>query len=275
MNMLPGFVFEAQVGCWCCKFYKEIAITRRRLLTNKALVYTGVISYMVMIMITVAFSTAPAVEGTLLTVGVLFFIIGIRAVRRFISITQQFYPEVADAITRRWAAVRLCFVVIGLQGFLLRLFSAIQLIPPLGIFNKIVVVDVFHNMLVPVELSFAMILAHRAFGEDLAMTIEETPLLPKLQRGNTGSQTDVLLSNTPARVDSGVDSPENSTHGYGSLSVEMMEHVDQAIEENWRRSHPDLQQAYQGCKLGSGRYFLSERYSSPDTFSNLNSYSIL
>ena len=253
MSLLPGFVFEAQICCGCCKFKKEITITRRRLNTNKALVYTGVISYIVMIMITVAFNTPPEVEGTLLSIGVVLFIVGIRAVRRFLALTQQFYPEIAGVIRGRWAAVRLCFVVVGLQGFVLRLFSALDIIPPLGIFNSSVMVDIVHNMLVPVELCFAMILAHRAFSGGHHHLVEETPLLPKLQRGNTGSQTDVLADTYP-RGDSGVGSTDMiPLTAYGSLSQEMRHHVEQAIEESWRKSNPDLHRGIGQGYMGATR----------------------
>lgn len=245
MRLLPGFVYEAKVCCWCCAYQKEIAITKRRLVLNKTLVYVGVITYMVVIMVTVSFDVSEVVEDTVQGLGVVLFIAGIRAMRRFISITQQFYPEVSQPIKRKWVAVRICFLVVGLQSFVLKLFSAMYLIPPIDLFNKRVMVDVIHNMLVPAQLCFAVVLAHRAFHGDDPNTLEQTPLLPKQSRGNTSSQTDQdmlgLISDTLVRVDSGVGSPEfEYVPGYGSLSTEMMNHVEAAIEENWRRSHPDL-----------------------------------
>ncbi|XP_063689890.1 uncharacterized protein LOC134822647 [Bolinopsis microptera] len=259
VRLLPGFVYEAKVLCLCCSYQKEIAITKGRLRTNKVLVYTGVITYMVVIMVTVAFEVSEILEDILQVLGVTLFIMGIRSMRRFLSITQQFYPEVSSSIRRKWVAVRICFLVVGLQGFILKLFSAMHLIPPIDLFNKRVMVDVIHNLLVPAQLCFAVVLAHRAFHGDDPCTMETTPLLPKQQRGNTGSQTEDmrdLMSDTLVRVDSGVDSPEfEYVPGYGSLSAEMMNHVEEALEDNWRRSHPDLLQGvepdlYQGQVLG-------------------------
>ena len=246
IRLLPGFVYEAKVCCLCCKYQKEIALTRRRLRTNKALVYTGVITYMVVIMTTVAFNVSQILEDVLQAVGVVLFIAGIRAMRRFISITQQFYPEVSGPIKRKWVAVRLCFLVVGLQSFLLKGLCAIHLIPPIDLFNSRVMVDVVHNLLVPAQLSFAVVLAHRAFHGEDPNTLETTPLLPKQQRSQMGSQTDDMrdfMSDTLVRVDSGVDSPEfEHVPGYGSLSNEMMNHVEQALEETWRRSYSDIYQ---------------------------------
>ena len=246
-RLLPGFVYEVKVCCWCCSYQKEIVVTRRRLRANKGLVYAGVITYMTVIMVTVAFDLSETVEGLLQAIGVVLFIVGIRAMIRFLAITQQFYPEISGSIRRKWVAVRICFLVVGLQSFLLKVISAMHLIPPIDLFNKRVMVDVIHNLLVPAQLCFAVVLAHRAFHGDDPNTLEATPLLPKQSRGTMGSQTeDVrdLMIDTLVRVDSGVDSPEfEHVPGYGSLSSEMMSHVEQALEENWRRSYPDLEGA--------------------------------
>lgn len=247
VRLLPGFVYEAKVCCLCCSYQKEIALTKKRLYTNKTFIYLGVIIYMVVIMITVAFNVSTAVEDVLQGFGVVLFIMGIRSMRRFISITQQFYPEISGAVRRKWVAVRICFLVVGLQGFVLKLFSAIGIIPPIDLFNEKVMVDVVHNLLVPAQLCFAVVLAHRAFHGDDPSTLETTPLLPKQQRGHSSSQTEEvreLLTDTLVRVDSGVDSPEfEAVPGYGSLSVEMMNHIEQGLEDSWRQSHPDLTQS--------------------------------
>eukprot|EP00116_Pleurobrachia_bachei_P002716 sb/3462978/ len=240
LSLLPGFTYEATICCWCCKVNRYVTLTRRRLLFNKTLVYTGVITYLIAIMITASFDIPDAAENTILGVGVVLFVVGIRAIKRLISVTRQFYPSVGQRIKKRWVAVRLVFVVVGLQSFLLRLLRLMGLIPPAGLFNSDTMVDLIHNMVVPAELTYASLLAYQAFRSRPGEQEEMLSLLPS-KRWNNSSQTEFYQA-APPRVDSGVDSPTDRPWipGYGALSQEMMDHVDITVIELYNPSTTEL-----------------------------------
>ena len=245
LRMISGFSYDAEVCCCCCKFTRTVVLTRNRIIANKACTFTGIISYIIIIMATLAFEMTAWLEDVLLVLGVILYVMAIVCTKRLITITQQFYPEVSTALQQKWVPVRICFFVIGLQGLSLKTMEAVGGIPPVDLFNSKVMVDVIHNMVVPGELLFAMILAHKAFTKDEPATLEVTPLLTTSKNIQTDSNFGLIQASSTDQMHGSMESFDNKYQSfqtamrYGSLSAPMMHYIEQSLDDGRRRSEPD------------------------------------